>query len=66
MPIGNPTYLEGDFSLLNKESGYNLSRRNKPFGFFFEIDAPKDMNIPLLQTRIKIGNGVRTIAPVGT
>ena len=39
---------------------------NKPFGFFFEIDAPKDMNIPLLQTRIKIGNGVRTIAPVGT
>jgi hypothetical protein len=65
MPIGNPTYFEGDLSLLNEDSGYNLSRRNKPHGFF-EVIAPKDMKIPLLQIRIKIGNGTRTIAPVGT
>lgn len=65
MPIGNPTFFEGDLSLLNGDSGNNLI--NKPFGFFeVEVNAPLNMNIPLLQTKIKIGNGTRTIAPVGT
>ena len=65
MPVGAPTYFEGDISKIGPGSGYNLT--NKLFGFFeVEIEAPKDMNIPLLQTRIKTNCGYRTIAPVGT
>lgn len=67
MPIDNPTYFEGDLALLNEDSGYNLSQRNKPFGFFeVEVNAPLNMKIPLLQSKIKFGNGTITIAPVGT
>jgi hypothetical protein len=40
---------------------------SKPFGFFeVEVTAPNNMNIPLLQTRIKTKGGTRTIAPLGT
>ena len=65
MPVGNPTFFEGDISLIGPESGYNLM--NKLFGFFeVEVEAPKSMKIPLLQTRLKTNYGYRTVAPVGT
>jgi DNA polymerase type B, organellar and viral len=57
MPVGKPIYFEGDISKIEKD----------PFGFFeVEINAPLDLNIPLLQVRIKTENGERTVAPVGT
>lgn len=39
---------------------------SRPFGFFeVEVTAPKNLDIPLLQTRIKTSGGTRTIAPLG-
>jgi hypothetical protein len=65
MPVGNPIYFEGDISLIGPNSGYNIM--NKPFGFFeVEVEAPKNMKIPLLQTRLKMINGYKTVAPLGT
>lgn len=65
MPVGAPTLFEGDISLIGPGSGYNLL--NKLFGFFkVEVEAPKAMKIPLLQTRLKTKYGYRTVAPVGT
>jgi hypothetical protein len=65
MPVGNPAFFEGDISLIGPGSGYNLM--NKLFGFFeVEVEAPKSMKIPLLQTRLKTNYGYRTVAPVGT
>jgi len=65
MPVGSPTYFEGDISLIGPGSGYNIM--NKLFGFFeVEVEAPKSMKIPLLQTRLKTNYGYRTVAPVGT
>ena len=65
MPIGNPTFFEGDISLIGPNTGYNLM--NKPFGFFeVEVEAPKNMKIPLLQIRLKTKYGYRTVAPVGS
>ena len=65
MPIGNPTFFEGDISLIGPGSGYNLM--NKLFGFFeVEVEAPKSMKIPLLQIRLKTNYGYRTVAPLGT
>jgi hypothetical protein len=56
MPIGQITYFEGDI----------LEFKEKPFGFFeVDIEAPKDLKIPLLQLRYKINNGYRTISPLG-
>jgi len=63
MPVGNPTFFEGDISLVGPGSSYNLI--NKLFGFF-ELEAPKSMKVPLLQTRLKTKNGDRTVAPLGT
>ncbi len=63
MPVGNLTFFEGDISLVGPGSGYNLM--NKLFGFF-EVEAPKNMKVPLLQTRLKTKNGDRTVAPLGT
>ena len=57
MPIGFPTYFEGDI------------RKNDPnaFGFFYcKITAPDDIKHPIIQTHVKINNMVRTIAPIGT
>jgi hypothetical protein len=66
MPVGNPIYFEGNIELIGKYSGYNLIE-DKPFGFFeVEVKAPKNINIPILQMKLKTGNGFRTIAPVGT
>src|SRR3978361_1666940 len=65
MPVGEPIFFEGDISHLGAESGYNII--NKPYGFFeVEITAPKSMKIPLLQSRVKTENGIRTVAPLGT
>lgn len=70
MPIGNPIYFEGDINLIKEDTGYNLIK--KPFGFFeVKVTAPdyykdKPMKIPILQTRIKTKNGLRTVAPLGT
>jgi hypothetical protein len=83
MPVGNPTYFEGDILSIptlacaplrqqrndvtakaKESSEINLS--NKPFGIFeVEVIAPENMNIPILQKRVKTKNGTRTIAPLG-
>ncbi len=60
MPVGYPTYFEGDI-LKSYVSG------DKPFGIFeADIMAPSDIKIPLLQTRVKVKKGTtRTVAPIG-
>jgi DNA polymerase type B, organellar and viral len=65
LTVGAPTFFEGDIYLIGPGSGYNLL--NKLFGLFkVEVEAPKAMKIPLLQTRLKTTDGYRTVAPVGT
>lgn len=57
MPVGEPIYFEGDIT----------NYQDKPFGFFDVIvKAPKFLNIPLLQTKLKLNNYTKTISPVGT
>jgi hypothetical protein len=57
MPTGEPIYFEGDMLKLDPTA----------FGFFeVKIKAPIDLNIPILQTRIKINNSTKTITPVGS
>ena len=56
VPVGNPTYFEGDIKQFS----------HKPFGFFeVKVKAPENLNIPLLQFRLKLDNGYKTISPVG-
>lgn len=56
MPVGNPTYFEGDIRKI----------KSNTFGFFFcEIIAPEDILHPIIQTRVKINGVTKTIAPVG-
>lgn len=56
MPIGVPTYFEGDIKLVDPNA----------FGFFYcKIIAPDNIKHPVIQTHVKINNMVRTIAPVG-
>jgi hypothetical protein len=63
MPVGNPIYFvakPGD--ILNNAS----TSTEKPFGIFeVDISCPDNINIPILQTRIKTSKGYRTISPVG-
>jgi hypothetical protein len=60
MPVGNPIFFEGDI----------LSNNNKnvnPFGIFeVNIQTPSNLNVPLLQTRIKTIDGYKTISPLGS
>lgn len=58
MPIGKPIYFEGDI----------LETDPKAFGFFeAEVIIPKDLNIPILQCKIKTPKGgIRTLAPLGS
>jgi hypothetical protein len=57
MPIGNPTYFDGDIRKIDLNA----------FGFFYcRITAPDDIKHPIIQTHVKINNMVRTIAPIGT
>lgn len=57
VPVGNPTYFEGDILLI----------KNKPYGIFeAKITTPEVINIPLLQYRFKINNTTHTISPTGS
>jgi DNA polymerase type B, organellar and viral len=56
MPVGIPSYFNGDIRKINPEA----------FGFFYcEIIAPDDIKHPIIQTHVKTRNGIRTIAPIG-
>jgi hypothetical protein len=56
IPVGKITYFEGDVSKVI----------SNPFGFFeVDITTPTDLNIPILQTKVKTKSGFRTIAPLG-
>lgn len=56
MPIGNPTYFEGDI----------LKSVDKPFGFFnVEVETPNDIKHPIIQLHHKTEKGIRTISPLG-
>ena len=57
MPIGIPTYFNGDILKLDPNA----------FGFFYcKIIAPDNIMHPILQTHVKAKNGIRTISPIGT
>jgi DNA polymerase type B, organellar and viral len=57
MPVGNPIQFEGDISKFIKD----------PFGFFeVEVNAPLNLNIPILQIRTKMNGIFKTISPVGS
>jgi hypothetical protein len=56
MPVGNPTYFEGDITKLE----------NKPFGIFeVEVEAPKKLDAPILQLRFRTNTGIKTLSPLG-
>lgn len=56
-PVGKITKFKGNI----------LKYETNPFGFFFvNIKAPANLDIPILQTRIKTKNsGIRTLSPLG-
>jgi len=56
MPVGVPTYFEGDITKIDPNA----------FGFLYcNIKAPDNIKHPIIQTRIKTEAGIRTIAPLG-
>jgi hypothetical protein len=56
MPVGKPTYFEGDIRKTDKNA----------FGFFHVIiTAPENILHPILQTHVNTGDGIRTISPIG-
>lgn len=56
MPVGDLTFFEGNI----------LKYKDKPAGFFeVEIETPKDLHIPVLQTRLATSEGTKTLAPLG-
>ena len=56
MPIGVPTYFEGNIRSIDPQA----------FGFFYcEVIVPDNINHPIIQTHVKINNMTRTIAPIG-
>jgi hypothetical protein len=56
MPCGKPTLFYGDITKV----------QSNPFGFFYcNIITPDDLKHPILQTHVKVNNGIRTIAPLG-
>lgn len=58
MPVGQPTYFEGDIRKID----------SKAFGFFYcKITNPEYLEHPIIQTHVKIKDqGIRTLAPLGT
>jgi len=59
MPVGAPTYFEGDAAKFIPE--------NDLFGFFFvEVEAPQGMQVPILQHTITVNNTKRTLCPIGS
>lgn len=64
MPVEKPIYFEGD--ILKTISSLYPIEIEKPFGVFeVEIEAPSNLKIPILQKRIKLNKGYRTISPTG-
>ncbi len=62
MPVGNPTYIEGDSIKIEA-----LVKDKTKFSFVeVEVKCPSDLNIPLLLVKHKTQNGIRSIAPVGS
>jgi hypothetical protein len=56
-PVGRPTFFKGEITKIE----------SNPFGFLYcKIIAPDNLKHPILQTHIKIKDGIRTIAPLGT
>ena len=56
MPVGKPTYFEGDIRKTNPEA----------FGFCYcNITSPTNIKHPILQTHVKTKSGIRTIAALG-
>jgi hypothetical protein len=61
MPVGNPTYFEGD--ILKYSS--STTTETKPFGIFkAKIEALENIEIPILQIKTQ-HNNTRTILPLG-
>jgi thiol-disulfide isomerase/thioredoxin len=57
MPVGQCRKFTGDIRQID----------SKAFGFFnVEIIAPSEIKHPIIQTRVKTSNGLRTVSPVGT
>ena len=58
MPVGQPTYFEGDITKIDAAPAFG----------FFEVITPSEeqLNIPFLQTKVKIDKEVKTISPIGT
>lgn len=57
MPVGKPTYFEGDIRKIHPNV----------FGFFYcKITTPTYINHPILQTHVKTKSGIRTVAALGT
>lgn len=55
-PIGNPTYFEGEISLINKDA----------FGIFYcEIKSPDYLEHPIIKSHVKTKAWTRTISPLG-
>jgi hypothetical protein len=57
MPMGKPTYFEGDIRKFHPQA----------FGFFYcKITSPDNILHPIIQRRIKTVDGIRTIAGLGS
>lgn len=57
MPSTNVRKFEGNILEINKHA----------FGIFeAKITCPTDLKIPVLQTKVKVNGGIRTISPTGT
>lgn len=57
MPVGPINYFEGDILKQNPDA----------FGYFYcKIVTPVEINQPLIQTKVDSGEGLRTMAPLGT
>lgn len=66
MPIGIPKYFKciKDFDFI---SFFTSTYGSRPYGFFrAEITAPDNLEHPILQTKVKTKDGLRTISPLGS
>ncbi len=56
MPVGKPTYFEGDIRKVDPNA----------FGFFYcKITTPPQLEHPILQTHVTTKSGIRTVAALG-
>ena len=57
VPVGKPTYFEGDIRKIEPDA----------FGFCYcKIVTPENLIHPILQTHVKTKGGIRTVAALGT